>query len=83
MNLVLLVDRTMYNNLDVIKQHLKTKFKSLDYAEGFLDGYLFEGYKIMTLKEYENAVASSSKSIDYKWVIFIEIGEKEVSDEDN
>lgn len=34
-----------------IEKELKTEFKSYDYMVGFLDGYLFGKYKLITVKK--------------------------------
>lgn len=37
-----------------IKRDLKTEFKNFDYMQGYLDGYLFHYYKILTLEQLQD-----------------------------
>ena len=39
-----------------IEKHLKTEFKNYDYMIGFLDGYLFDYYRIVTLDVFEKVL---------------------------
>ena len=40
--------------LPEIANYLKTEFRSNDYMIGFLDGYLFDNYKVLSLDEFES-----------------------------
>jgi len=57
---VLLIKKGHINStgatLPMIEDNLKTTFKSLDYMEGFLDGYLFDNYSLLSLSEYEKNI---------------------------
>ena len=59
-NYVLLIKDETKNktgaNLKEIELYLKTEFASYDYMIGFFDGYLFDNYWILTLKEYEEKI---------------------------
>ena len=53
-NYVLLIERQNGVSLEDVEKYLKTEFRSEDYMMGFLDGYLFDKYQVLTLKEYES-----------------------------
>lgn len=46
-------DNCTYANLTEIESYLKTEFKSYEYMMGFLDGYLFDKYKVLALEKFE------------------------------
>ena len=43
-------------DLELIEANLKTEFKSYDYMLGFLDGYLFDSYKIIVMDDLEKYI---------------------------
>jgi hypothetical protein len=79
-NYVLLIERQNGVSLEDVEKYLKTEFRSEDYIMGFLDGYLFDKYRILTLKEYESRVHSHSPSLNDKWLKFVSVTRK-VEDE--
>ena len=60
-------------NLEQIEEYLKTEFKSYDYMVGFCDGYLFDNYCIIDLKEYENKIRICSDSLKNKYIKFVTV----------
>ena len=69
----LLINTKRHLTLEQVEELLKTKFKSVDYMNGFLDGYLFDEYCLMTLSEYERAVREGSSKLNDKWLKVVEV----------
>ena len=69
----LLIKEQNHTNLKELEISLKTEFKSYDYMIGFCDGYLFDNYRLLTLKEYENLLNTFSTSLKNKWIKFVTI----------
>ena len=74
--MVLLINEQSHTSLSQIEKLLKTEFVSKDYMLGFLEGYLFDQFKVLTLFEYETRLNSYSPSLQNKWVKFLTIKEK-------
>ena len=70
---MLLINANRHTTLELVEKYLKTAFKSVDYMYGFLDGYLFGEYCLMTLSEYERAVRVNSSKLSEKWLKVVEV----------
>ena len=70
---ILLINTKRHLTLEQVEELLKTAFKSVDYMYGFLDGYLFGEYCLMTLSEYERAVREGSSKLNDKWLKVVEV----------
>ena len=63
--------------LGEIEGGLKTAFPNIDYAKGFLDGYLFDYYKLLTLEEYERKTNTYLINNEDYYIKFIYIDKEE------
>ena len=68
-----------------IQKLLPVTFKSYEYMQGFLDGYLFDNYKLLELSEYQDRenkrkLLMSSDLLDTHWLVFVSL---EIIDEDD
>ena len=70
---ILLINVHGYTTIELVEKYLKAEFKSVDYMNGFLDGYLFDEYCLMTLSEYERAVREGSQKLNNKWLKVVEV----------
>ena len=74
---VLLIKNSKNNStgasLQQIEKYLKTEFQSIDYMQGFLDGYLFENYKVIELDWYQNNVNKGYDYTEKHYIKFINI----------
>lgn len=64
--------------LKQIEESLITQFKSVDFMEGYLLGYMFGcSYKVFTLKDFENRYNNTTDQSDYyiKFLTVLEIEE--------
>ena len=63
--------------LQQIEETLKTEFKSHDFLEGYLLGYMFgHSYKVFTLKEFESRYNNTIDQSDY-YIKFLNVLENE------
>lgn len=73
--MVLLIEEQYHTSFNEVEKHLKTKFISIDHMMGFMEGYLFDNFKILSLFEYETKLKSHSPSLKNKWLKFVTIEE--------
>ena len=77
MQKVLLIRKEKINcTLKEIEVLLKTEFRNIEYAMGFLDGYLFDTYRLMELKDFEGKLNTLFNLEDY-FIKFITIYEED------
>lgn len=66
---VLRINKRIGISLKDIELYLKTDFKNYDYAIGFLDGYLFDNYKLVAIHTFEIEVNSIiNENYYYKFI---------------
>lgn len=72
---VLLIQNETINGtgatLQQIEENLKTEFSSYNYMIGFLDGYLFNKYKLIELDRYETYVNKKGNNYNDYYVKFV------------
>ncbi len=67
-------------SLEDIEKYLKIEFKSFDYMIGFLDGYLFDNYKVISLEEFEKETKRGLSILENYHIKFITINDFTMED---
>ena len=80
-NYVLLINDASTNStgttFEQIGKYLKTEFTSYNYMKGFFDGYLFDEYTLLSLKNYEKKVKMESNMLKNKYLKFVTVLEEQ------
>lgn len=76
---VIRIEKQKHITLKEIEKYLKTTFESYDYMVGFCDGYLFDSYKIFTVKQIESMLNDGlllQNTYHLKWIQVKEVEEE-------
>ena len=69
----------VFGTLKELEKYLKTTFKSNDYMYGFLDGYLFGNYSILTLEKFEKELIKNLVPFnDNYYIKFIKVFNEDI-----
>lgn len=64
------------NRQDVDKILVRT-FRSIDFMERYLEGYLFGNYRLQTLKDFEQWLSINPLSMKDYWLFFLTVEPEE------
>lgn len=68
--MILLINRKPHVTLDELLKEFPKAFKSLDYLEGFCDGYLFGEYRLVSPEQFAKTFNSVGFSAGLYWIVF-------------
>lgn len=63
--ILLLNRKDIANEIDQINNLLRRSFPTLDYLKGYLEGFCFGKYKLMTISEFENKHNKNINTSEY------------------
>ncbi len=73
-NFAIMVDsRKTSGKREDVDKLLKREFRSVEYMEGFCDGYLFDSYTILTMKALEDRITHKTSILETHWCFIVSV----------